>query len=272
VEAKAVGAVVKAQAEAATSVEGARAVEAAAEAKAAAAAAETVSAAAAPARLDSQPAPADGSIELASKLHAELLNLLDKPPAAAVAVLALLHRIRQAHCSRETLSVTQIGRTVNKHPVLKQHTDTRVRQAAKDLISDWKSALTAGATAAPVPGGTQAKIAELERAVKLRDRQLADRDRLQRQHALRALQMQRFQQQLQTQAVLQQEVAQAATASTAAGNAGVELECTVCMANARSTLLVPCRHIVTCADCIPMLNGACPICRCAIEGTHHVFL
>lgn len=46
--------------------------------------------------------------------------------------------------------------------------------------------------------------------------------------------------------------------------------CCVCMANPRNILLLPCRHLGVCHDCITRLNE-CPSCRSGIESYHIVF-
>ena len=43
------------------------------------------------------------------------------------------------------------------------------------------------------------------------------------------------------------------------------LQCAVCLGAERDTVLLPCMHMVVCADCVMPLTQ-CPVCRSAIHG------
>jgi len=52
-------------------------------------------------------------------------------------------------------------------------------------------------------------------------------------------------------------------------------ECTLCMEERRSHVLIPCGHFVLCEGCVGKVlagNKLCPFCRAGIESTNHVFL
>jgi hypothetical protein len=42
-------------------------------------------------------------------------------------------------------------------------------------------------------------------------------------------------------------------------------ECVVCLTNPKDTTLLPCRHFVTCAECLDRLEK-CPLCRGPIKS------
>ena len=98
---------------------------------------------------------------------------------------------------------------------------------------------------------------------------LAERDR-----QLEAQEQRRRQQQQQhtEEAVAARRAAEADEAAGAAAKEGRKLECTVCMENERNVMLMPCRHVATCAACASQLKGCCPICRRPVESTHQVYL
>eukprot|EP00992_Anisonema_acinus_P013780 TRINITY_DN8921_c0_g1_i2.p2 TRINITY_DN8921_c0_g1~~TRINITY_DN8921_c0_g1_i2.p2 ORF type:complete len:162 (-),score=47.17 TRINITY_DN8921_c0_g1_i2:149-580(-) len=46
--------------------------------------------------------------------------------------------------------------------------------------------------------------------------------------------------------------------------------CTVCLAEPRAVVLLPCRHLCACAGCAPRL-AACPLCRGAVAARLEVY-
>jgi len=49
------------------------------------------------------------------------------------------------------------------------------------------------------------------------------------------------------------------------------IDCIICMKNQRNTLLMPCRHFITCTECINKCEERCPVCRQHINHTIVVF-
>jgi len=107
-----------------------------------------------------------------------------------------------------------------------------------------------------------AQIAKLQQDLAERDRQLEAQEQRRRQQ----------QQQHTEEAVAARRAAEADEAAGAAAKEGRKLECTVCMENERNVMLMPCRHVATCAACASQLKGCCPICRRPVESTHQVYL
>ena len=60
---------------------------------------------------------------------------------------------------------------------------------------------------------------------------------------------------------------QKAAAAAAAASAAADSDCCICLANQRSTLLLPCKHLCVCSDeaCHGGLSS-CPICRKPVES------
>ena len=50
-------------------------------------------------------------------------------------------------------------------------------------------------------------------------------------------------------------------------------ECSVCISNIKSHVIVPCGHKAICGDCSPIIlqGGTCPICRADIESIIKVY-
>ena len=50
-------------------------------------------------------------------------------------------------------------------------------------------------------------------------------------------------------------------------------ECSVCISNIKSHVIVPCGHKAICGDCSPIIlqGGSCPICRADIESIIKVY-
>jgi hypothetical protein len=47
--------------------------------------------------------------------------------------------------------------------------------------------------------------------------------------------------------------------------------CTICMERMRDTCIWPCRHIISCHECVSILEY-CPMCRKSIEAVFKIFL
>ena len=50
-----------------------------------------------------------------------------------------------------------------------------------------------------------------------------------------------------------------------------ELNCVVCLTMRKTVVLLPCRHLCTCKDCVDDLQE-CPMCRTAISASMDIFL
>ena len=39
------------------------------------------------------------------------------------------------------------------------------------------------------------------------------------------------------------------------------MKCIICFERTKNVVILPCKHLIGCSQCIPLLNGICPIDR-----------
>ena len=40
-----------------------------------------------------------------------------------------------------------------------------------------------------------------------------------------------------------------------------DMKCIICFERTKNVVILPCKHLIGCSQCIPLLNGICPIDR-----------
>ncbi len=64
---------------------------------------------------------------------------------------------------------------------------------------------------------------------------------------------------------------QEAQQANAGGSSGERNECVICMDGKSQWAVVPCGHLVVCADCTDSVGARCPMCRGEVLGTMRIF-